>query len=257
MKLKKVLAVSLAAVMGLSLVACGSKSKDDSSKEKTYKIASDTSFAPFEFENEDGERVGIDMELLDAIAKEEGFKYEVEAVGFDAAMAAVESGQSDGMIAGMSINEEREKKYDFSDSYYTSKVCFATEKGSKIKSLKDLTGKNVVAKVGTVGATYATQMAKKYDFKVKQVESSANMYQDVLSGNAVACFEDYPVMNYEVEERDQKMQIPFISDAGSEYGFAVKKGENSELIEKFNSGLKKIKESGEYQKIIDKYAKEK
>lgn len=255
MKLKKVLALSLAAIMGLSLVACGSKS-DDSESEKTYKIASDTTFAPFEFEK-DGERVGIDLELLDAIAKEEGFKYEVDAVGFDAAMAAVESGQSDGMIAGMSITEERKEKYDFSDSYYTSKVCFATEKGSDIKTLEDLKGKNVVAKVGTVGAKYAEKMAKKYDFKVKQVEGSAMMYQEVTSGNAVACFEDYPVMNYEIKENGQKLQVPFISDSGSEYGFAVKKGENSELIEKFNSGLKKIKENGEYQKIIDKYAKEK
>lgn len=256
MKLKKVLALSLAAIMGLSMVACGSKS-DDSKDEKTYKIASDTTFAPFEFENEDGDRVGIDLELLDAIAEEEGFKYEVDAVGFDAAMAAVESGQSDGMIAGMSITDERKEKYDFSDSYYTSKVCFATEKGSKIKTLEDLKGKNVVAKVGTVGAKYAEKMAKKYNFKVKQVESSAMMYQEVTSGNAVACFEDYPVMNYEITENGQKLQVPFISDDGSEYGFAVKKGENSELIEKFNSGLKKIKDSGKYQEIIDKYAKEK
>lgn len=255
MRLKKVLALSLAVVMGLGLVACGSK-KDDS-KEKTYKIASDTTFAPFEFENEDGDRVGIDMELLEAIAKEEGFKYEVDAVGFEAAMTSVESGQSDGMIAGMSVNKEREKKYDFSDSYYTSKVCFAVEKGSKIKTLKDLKGEHVIAKVGTVGATYAEEMAKKYNFDVKQVKSSAMMYQEVTSGNAAACFEDYPVMNYEITQKGQKLQVPFISDAGSEYAFAVKKGENSELLEKFNSGLKKIKENGEYQKIIDKYAKEK
>lgn len=104
MRLKKVLALSLAVVMGLGLAACGKK---DDGKEKTYKIASDTTFAPFEFENEDGDRVGIDMELLEAIAKEEGFKYEVDAVGFEAAMTSVESGQSDGMIAGMRSEERR------------------------------------------------------------------------------------------------------------------------------------------------------
>ena len=256
MRLKKLLVLSLAAVMGLSLVACGSKS-DDSGKEKTYKIASDTTFAPFEFENKDGERVGIDLELLEAIADEEGFKYEIDAVGFDAAMASVENGQSDGMIAGMSITDERKEKYDFYDSYYTSKVCFATEKGSDIEKLDDLKGKNVVAKVGTVGASYAEEMSKKYDFEVKQVESSAMMYQEVTSGNAVACFEDYPVMNYEITENGQKLEVPFISDEGSEYGFAVLKGENSELIDMFNSGLKKIKDNGKYQEIVDKYAKEK
>ena len=137
MRLKKLLTLSLAAIMGLSLVACGGNS-DESKGEKTYKIASDTTFAPFEFENKDGKRVGIDLELLKAIADEEGFKYEIDAVGFDAAMASVENGQSDGMIAGMSITDERKEKYDFSDSYYTSKVCFATEKGSDIDSLEDL-----------------------------------------------------------------------------------------------------------------------
>ena len=111
MRLKKVLAVGLAAVMGISLVACGGGNKKDS-KEKTYKIASDTTFTPFEFEDKDGNRVGIDLDLLEAIAKEEGFKYKVTAVGFDAAMASVESGQSDGMIAGMSITKERKQKYD-------------------------------------------------------------------------------------------------------------------------------------------------
>ena len=138
-------------------------------------------------------------------ADEEGFKYEIDAVGFDAAMASVENGQSDGMIAGMSITDERKEKYDFSDSYYTSKVCFATEKGSDIDTLKDLKGQDVVAKVGTVGASYAEDMAKEYDFTVKQVESSAMMYQEVTSGNAVACFEDYPVMNYEITENGQPL----------------------------------------------------
>ena len=180
MRLKKVLAVGLAAVMGISLVACGGGNKKDS-KEKTYKIASDTTFTPFEFEDKDGNRVGIDLDLLEAIAKEEGFKYKVTAVGFDAAMASVESGQSDGMIAGMSITKERKQKYDFSEAYYDSKVAFAVKKGGKTfdnikdkkkaekEALSSLKGKTVAAKVGTVGATYANENAEKYGYKVRQM----------------------------------------------------------------------------------------
>lgn len=253
MRMKRVLAVGLAAVMALSLVACGGNKK--SSGEKTYKIATDTTFAPFEYENKDGKREGIDLELLEAIAKEEGFKYEVSALGFDAAMASVESGESDGMIAGMSINKERQEKYDFSKSYYKSQVCFAVAKDAKITSLKDLKGKTVAAKVGTVGSKYSKKMAKKYNFEVKEFDSSPTMYQEVTSGNAAACFEDFPVMSYEINKKGQKLKVAYTSNEGSEYGFAVKKGDNAELIKKFNSGLEKIKKSGKYQEIIDKYTK--
>lgn len=115
--MKKFLSVALAAVMMLSLAACGSSSnKAESSSEggsasdKTYIIATDTTFAPFEFTNDKNEFVGIDVDILAAIAKDQGFKYDLQSLGFDAAVAALESGQADGTIAGMSITEERTEK---------------------------------------------------------------------------------------------------------------------------------------------------
>ncbi len=97
--MKKFLSVALAAVMMLSLAACGSSSnKAESSSEggsasdKTYIIATDTTFAPFEFTNDKNEFVGIDVDILAAIAKDQGFKYDLQSLGFDAAVAALESG---------------------------------------------------------------------------------------------------------------------------------------------------------------------
>ena len=86
-------------------------------------IATDTTFKPFEFENENGEQVGIDIDLLAAIAEDQGFTYELKVVGFDAALGEVSTGQSDGMIAGMSITEERKDVFDFSDPYFDSGGC--------------------------------------------------------------------------------------------------------------------------------------
>ena len=98
--MKKFLSVALAAVMMLSLAACGSSSnKAESSSEggsasdKTYIIATDTTFAPFEFTNDKNEFVGIDVDILAAIAKDQGFKYDLQSLGFDAAVAALESGR--------------------------------------------------------------------------------------------------------------------------------------------------------------------
>ena len=82
---------------------------------KTYQIGTDVTFAPFEFQDASGKFVGIDMDLLDAIAKDQNFKYEIKPLGFNAAVQALEANQVDGVIAGMSITDERKQKFDFSD----------------------------------------------------------------------------------------------------------------------------------------------
>ena len=240
--MKKFLSVALAAVMMLSLAACGSSSnKAESSSEggsasdKTYIIATDTTFAPFEFTNDKNEFVGIDVDILAAIAKDQGFKYDLQSLGFDAAVAALESGQADGTIAGMSITEERQKKYDFSEAYYDSYVCMAVKKGSNIKGYEDLKGKKVAAKTGTQGADCAE-------------------YQDVKTGNTVACFEDQPVMAYGVSQGNGLEIVAEEKDNFSTpYGFAVLKGQNADLLKMFNEGLKNIKANGTYDEIVAKY----
>lgn len=250
--------------LGASLVAgllagCGSQSASSSNgnqaEVKKYVIATDTTFAPFEFTNESNEFVGIDVDILDAIAEEQGFKYELNSLGFDAAVLAVESGQADGVIAGMSITEERKQKFDFSDPYYEADVTMAVAQDSEIKSYKDLEGKNVGVKTATNGADFAKSIADQYGFSIVEFKDSPTMYQDVVVGNTVACFEDYPVMAFNIQQ-GAKMVIPGdIKEAGSAYGFAVKKDQNAELLKMFNDGLKTIKDNGKYQEIVDKYTK--
>ncbi|MEU2229283.1 transporter substrate-binding domain-containing protein, partial [Streptomyces sp. NPDC018347] len=92
---------------------------------RTYTIATDLTFAPFEFENEDGKLVGIDIDLLNAIAEDQGFKVDIKQLGFDAALQAVQAGQADGVIAGMSITDARKQVFDFSDPYFESGVQMA------------------------------------------------------------------------------------------------------------------------------------
>ncbi len=242
----------LAALFALALAGCGSSSKD-------YKIATDTTFAPFEYQNADGEYEGIDVEILAAIAEDQGFTYELEPLGFDAALQAVQAGQDDGVIAGMSITEERKATFDFSDAYYDSTVCCAVSSSSKIASLDDLKGKKVATKTGTMSSKWAESIADKYGFEVTSFDTSDVMYQDVTAGNSVACFEDTPVMSYAISTGSVDLKIIDTVDSSSEfatpYGFGVKKGENSELLEKFNAGLANIKANGKYDEIVSKYVK--
>lgn len=225
--------------------------KTVASAQKTYTIGTDVTFAPFEFANQDNKYVGIDLDLIKAIAKEEGFKVEIKPLGFNAAVQALEAKQIDGVIAGMSITPERKQKFLMSDPYYKSGVVMAVAKKSKIKSLKDLRGKRVAIKTGTDSADYANSIKQKYGFTTVTFDDSNNMYQDVITGNSAACFEDQPVMQYGI---NNGMALKLVGKPAREgsYGFAASKN-NQALISKFNTGLKKLRANGQYDKIIEHY----
>ncbi|WP_455126849.1 transporter substrate-binding domain-containing protein [Pseudoramibacter alactolyticus] len=255
--LKFGLVIAMALAMVMAFTACGSGNSSSGSSNKKYIIATDTTFAPFEFEDKNGKRVGIDMDLLKAVAKDQHFDYTVKALGFNAAVQSLESDQSDAVIAGMSITSERKKKFDFSAPYFDSGVGMAVKaNNTAIKDYSDLKGKTVAVKTGTEGATFANENKAKYGYSIKTFEDSANMYEDVKSGNSAACFEDYPVLGYAIA-KGQPLKLVGKLQAGNSYGFAVHKSKNAELLKKFNKGLKNLKDSGEYDKIVNKYVKKK
>ena len=222
-------------------------------EEKTYVIGTDVTFAPFEFQDVNGEFVGIDMDLLKAIAEDQGFKYEIKPLGFNAAVQALEAKQVDAVIAGMSITDERALKFDFSDPYFDSGVIMAVDEDNEsVSSYEDLKGERVAVKTGTEGASFAKSIQEKYGFEIVTYDESANMYEDVKTGNSIAAFDDYPVLAYGVKQGNG-LKIVTDKEAGNSYGFAVSKGENTELLQMFNAGLTNLKASGKYQEILDQY----
>lgn len=257
MKTKRIVALCLAAVIAVvsfSFAACSKQGEEGNSNQKTYIIYSDNAFAPFEYLDEKTNTyIGLDMDLLAAIAEDQGFKYEMHNEGFDASMGAVQSGQADAMIAGMTINDERKLTFDFSDGYFENGQVLAVTKGKGVASLDDLKGKSVAVKVSTMGAEYAESIKDKYDFKINYYEGSDQMYQAVETGADVACFEDYAVIAYAIKTGAVNVEIVGEPVNPAFYGFAVKKGNCPELIEMFNKGLANLKANGEYEKILAKY----
>lgn len=232
-----------------STTSAGQKATPVKSK---YVIASDSSFAPFVFQNSSNQYTGIDMDLIKAIAKDQGFEIEITNPGFDAAINAVQSGQADGMIAGMSVTDARKETFDFSDSYYTANTILGVKESSTISSYEDLNGKTVGVKNGTVSQTFLTENQSKYGYKIKTFADGSSMYDSLNTGAVDAVMDDEPVLKYSISQ-GQKLKTPIEGTPIGETAFAVKKGSNPELIEMFNNGLANLKASGEFQKILDKY----
>ena len=125
---------------------------------------------------------------------------------------------------------------------------------SDITGFADLAGKTVAVKTGTQGAAYAESLKDEYGFNLTYFEDSPTMYQAVLGGQTVACFEDTPVMAASIKDGDLALKIlEDTANEGQPYGFAIFNEENQELLDMFNAGLANIKENGTYDEIINRY----
>lgn len=271
--MKKLLVLALAASMTLGLAACGSSSSDKAAdtapaettesadaaestgSDKTWVIAMDTVFRPFEYTDENGEFVGIDVDIIKAVAANQGFNIEIQSLGWDAAVTAVQAGQADALLAGASITKERKDSgWIFSDSYYDSYQVFAVKADSGIESLDDLKGKTIAVKNATAGANYAEELKDKYGFKIDTYEDSPTMYQAVVLGQADACVEDKPIMADNIKTGG--LDLTIVESTASKvapYGFAIMNEDNQELLDMFNKGLQEIKDNGTYDEILNKY----
>jgi polar amino acid transport system substrate-binding protein len=222
-------------------------------KKATYSIVLDSTYAPFEFQNSSQKYVGIDVDLIHAIAKEEGFTFTYKYPGFQAAVDQVQSGQADGIIAGMSITDDRKKVFNFSEPYFDTAIEIAVKKDNKdIKSLNDLKGKTVGVKNGTSSQAWLIKNKAKYGYKVTTYDAGDNMYDALGIGAVQAIMDDSPVVDYAITQGQDMKAVKPTQPAG-QYGFAVKKGSNPELVQMFNQGLSKLKSNGEYDKIVAKY----
>lgn len=259
--MKKIMVVmaALALLLPVTTFAWGKKKADKAGAGgKKWIIATDTVFRPFEYTNEKNQFVGIDVDILAAVAADQGFAYDLQSLGWDAGVAAVQVGQADALIAGATIKQERiNSGWIFSDGYYNATQTFVVSKGNKtISSFSDLRGKKVAVKNGTAGADFANSLKGKYGFTVTVFEDSPTMYQDVILGNSDACVEDTPIIASNIKDAKLPLKIPAgMENEGSPYGFAIMNAKNQPLLDMFNKGLANIKANGTYQKILDKYLK--
>ena len=260
--MKKWTLLALLLAVLIVLAACGDSEEESGSGEsgggegESYRVGIDTTYPPFEFE-EDGEYTGIDIDLIKAIAENQDFEIDFNPMDFGGIIPALQADQLDVAIAGMSITDERKEIVDFSDPYFDAGLSLVVaEDNSDITSLEDLEGKTVAVKSGTTGAQFARDNEAEYGYEISQFEDSPSMFQEVSNGNADVLLEDYPVIAYAIAESELALKTVGERLTGDQYGIAVLKGENAELLEKINAGLQELRDSGEYDEILNKYIAE-
>ena len=251
---KKIMLICMAALLAAMMLAagCGGGEKKAADNGKVLKIGTNADFAPFEFQDVNGkEYVGFDMDIIRAVAKEMGYKAEIQNVNFDGLIPALEAGNIDVVISGMTINDTRKQKVNFSTPYYTSGLTIIVKKdNTTIKEFKDLAGKKVAVQIGT---TSAAEVKKIDGVVIKEFNSSADTFMELKAGNVDAVVNDRPVNDYYIAKSGVKdvKALPKRLTA-EKYGIAVKK-KNADLLKKVNEGIEKVKKSGEYDKIFKKW----
>ncbi len=255
--MKKAFMLLMAMVMMVMMVAgCGGGEKKPADKAaeapKVLRVGTEPTFAPFEFQKEGSKDFdGFDMDLIRAIGKQLNMKVEIQNMGFDALIPAINAGNIDAAIAGMSITPDRQKAVDMSDPYYASGLVVVVNKDNEaVKSVKDLDNKGIAAQIGTTGAERA---AKVPGAKVKNFNTNSEVFLELKNKGVDAVIIDKPVAEYYLAQGGGKETAKIVGETmeAESYGISLKK--NSPLTAKINKALLDLKKNGEYDKLYEKW----
>ena len=212
-------------------------------------MATNAYFPPYEYYDGDA-IIGIDAEIVEAIAGKLGLEPQIEDMEFDSIIAAVQSGKCDMGLAGMTVTEERLQTINFSDSYATGVQVVIVPEDSDIASLDDLSdGKMIGVQMATTGDIYA-----KDDFgedHVEEYNKGADAVLALTSGKIDAVIIDnQPAKSFVASNPGLKiLETPY---AEEEYAACISKS-NEPLLAAVNQALQELKDDGTIQGILDKY----
>ncbi len=239
-------------VCSMVLSGCdGSAEKTAATGNNVLRVGTEPIFAPFEFPKEGNQGyTGFDIELMEAIGKQMGKKVEFVAMGFDALIPALKTGNIDVAIAGMNITEERKKVVTFSEPYYTSGLVIMVKKDNNdINNIDDLKGKCIAAQIGTTSELKAREIEGAV---VKTFNTQDEAALELKNGGVDALIGDIPVAEYYLAKGGNKFaKLVGEKMKDGQYGIAVKK--DSKLAEDINKAMAELKKNDEFAKIHQKW----
>ena len=256
--MKKIFALMLAVLMVMSVFAgCGSSESDNELNliEKGKLIMStNAAFPPYEMTDDNGNFIGIDVEVAQAIADKLGLELEIDNMEFTAALEAAQKGKADMVMAGVTVNPEREMVMDFSNSYAKGVQVVIVPENSEIKTIDDLEGKKIGTQMGTTGYIYCSDTPENGGYGEENVvayDNGITAVQALLKGQIDCIVIDNAPAQAFVKE-NAGLKILDTEYAVEDYAIGFKKG-NTALKDAVNEALAELIADGTVQKIVDKY----
>ena len=251
-KLTKILAVALSVMMLMAaFTACSNEAANEETKEIVF--GTNAEFPPFEFvaaEGVIGEFDGIDMAIADRIATENGMTAKISNMEFDSLLVALQNGQVDAVIAGMTVTEERALTVDFSTPYYKATQVMIVKEDSQIAKAEDMADKKIAVIQGYTGETCVSEMGYEYT----SFKKGTDAIMELVNGKAdVVVIDSATASKYVADNEGLKIVEDAEAFASEEYAIAVAK-DNAELLEKINASIEKMLEEGTISEFAAQYA---
>ncbi len=218
------------------------------------RIGLEGTYPPFNFQDENGQLTGFEVDFAKAVAKELGVKPEFQPSKWDGILAALESGRLDVVINQVTLSEERKKKYDFSQPYTVSGIQVLTRKGeeSKFTQLSDLDGKKIGVVLGTNYESWLRQNAPKADIRTYDDDPTRN--QDLRVGRLDAILGDRLAAFELIGKTGDTLAIAGEPFSRQESAIALRKG-NPELREALDKAIETLRQNGTLAEISRKWFK--
>lgn len=249
---KRMLVLAVLSLFLITALLAGCGGQQQAAQSKTLKAGMDAAFAPFEFQDDKSKDfTGFDVDLMKALAKQMGYQVQFNNSSFDGLIPALDAGNIDVIISGMTITPERAQKVNFSKPYYKSGLSIVVRNdNSTIKDFRDLEGKRIAVQIGTTGAEYAKKIK---NAKVREFNTPPEAFMELKNGGADAVVNDLPVNQYYLAQGGSK-DAKIVGDrlTAEDYGIAVAK-KNTALVEQINKALDELMKNGEYDKIYEKW----
>ena len=216
-------------------------------------VCSDVPYEPFEYQDENGNWTGFDMDIMSAVAQRYGLTLEVSKQPFDSILVAVNAGTCDVVASSVTITDERKKNVLFSDPYFDADQSLLVRKEDEatLTDLDALAGKTVAVQSGTTGEIYAKENIKDSSTKIQSFEDAAAMFLALESKQVDAVLQDFPINAFRAVKQGNTV-VTSTFTTNEQYGFAVAM-ENTALQEAINDSLRDFNAQGVYDEIFAKY----
>jgi polar amino acid transport system substrate-binding protein len=213
-------------------------------------VGTDAAYTPFESQNEKGEIVGFDIDVVKAVARKAGFEVRFVNTPWEGIFNALDQGDRDLLVSAITITSERRQATDFSRPYFEARQFIATRRDAQVARFDDIKAMKVGVQNGTTGDEVVGKLQGKSSGNIKRFESTPLALKELEAGGVQAVVADNGVVEHYLANNPGS-GFKTVSDPAfpvEQYGIAVKKG-NAELLGKINQGLDGIRADGSYDRI--------